>query len=380
MAVTTLDAEAIRDAVPMPDAIEAVRQGFLDLAAGHFEMPTRTALSDGQFLDMAVHHRPSGTAMFKTLSLNFDGRDPAIVGTVVWSDLARADQLVADAGAVTTLRTGAVTGVATDLMASPDARRLVVFGTGAQAPDQVRAVLAVRPVEHVTLVGRDAARAERLADRVRTEFGEVEVETALDAEKPLAQADVVCCATTAQEPLFALDALPEQVHVNAIGAFRPTMRELPDELLAGGLVVVDEREAILEESGEILHAIDAGLVRRRRPGRARSRTHRRRHPDPAHLVQVRRRGGPGLGRGPAAGGPLPRLTPCRRSRPADAGRAESRPRTPNSSRNPTLVELVETIPRRSSRRPVLPVSSAASCSAGRATAPVERVEPVEQLP
>jgi ornithine cyclodeaminase len=76
----------------------------------------------------------------------------------------------------------------------------------------------------------------------------------------LTGADVVCCATTAREPLFPLDALPEQVHVNAIGAFRPTMRELPDELLGDGLVVIDEREAILEESGEILHAIAAGAM------------------------------------------------------------------------------------------------------------------------
>ncbi len=260
MAVTTLDAEDIRAAVSMADAVEAVRQGFLDLASGDFEMPTRTVLRDGQFLDMAVHHRPTGTAMFKTLSLEFDGRDPAIVGTIVWSDLARTDQLVADAGAVTTLRTGAVSGVATDLMARPDARRLVVFGTGAQAPDQVRAVLAVRPVEHVTLVGRDLSRAEALADRLRRELDDVEIEATRDVEKPLAQADVVCCATTAREPLFSLDSLPEQVHVNAIGAFRPTMRELPDELLGDGLVVVDEREAILEESGEILHAMEAGLV------------------------------------------------------------------------------------------------------------------------
>ncbi len=76
----------------------------------------------------------------------------------------------------------------------------------------------------------------------------------------MAAADVVCCATTAREPLFSLDALPEQVHVNAIGSFRPTMRELPDELLGGGLVVVDDRAAVLEESGEILHALAAGAI------------------------------------------------------------------------------------------------------------------------
>lgn len=260
MGVVTVSAEEVRKAVSMHEAIAAVRQSFIDLAGGHFEMPTRTALRDGQFLDMATHHRPSGTAMFKTLSLNFTGRQPAILGTVVWSDVDSTEQLVADAGAVTTLRTGAVTGVATDLMAPTSARRLVVIGTGAQAPDQVRAVRAVRPIDHVTLVGRDPSRAEHLAHALTDELSDARVETTQDVVAALTGADVVCCATTARQPLFALDALPEQVHVNAIGAFRPTMRELPDELLGDGLVVIDEREAILEESGEILHAIAAGAM------------------------------------------------------------------------------------------------------------------------
>jgi ornithine cyclodeaminase/alanine dehydrogenase-like protein (mu-crystallin family) len=258
--VVPVSAEQVHEAVSMAEAIEAVRQGFVDLAAGQFEMPVRTALRDGQFLVMAAHHRPSGTAMFKTLSLNFDGRDPAIVGTVVWSDLRTSEQLVADAGAVTTLRTGAVTGVATDLLAPDDARRCVVIGTGAQAPDQLRAVRAVRAIDEVTLVGRDPARAERLATALADEMGEVRVEVAPHLETALSSADVVCCATTALEPLFAVDALPDRVHVNAIGSFRPTMRELPDELLGGGLVVVDQRAAVLEEAGEILHALSAGAI------------------------------------------------------------------------------------------------------------------------
>jgi len=260
MPVITLDATQVREAVPMADAVAAVRQAFVDLAAGHFEVPTRTALRDGQFLDMPCHHRPSGTAAFKLLSLDFEGRDPAILGSVVWSDLARTTQLVVDAVEVTTLRTGAVSGVATDLLAPPGASRLVVVGTGAQAADQVRAVHAVRPLERVTLVGRDAGRAEALAARLATELAGVRVDSTLDLTAALATAEVVCCATTATEPLFALDDLPERVHVNAIGSFRPSMRELPDELLAGGLVVVDERDAILEEAGEVLHAIGAGVL------------------------------------------------------------------------------------------------------------------------
>jgi ornithine cyclodeaminase len=198
--------------------------------------------------------------VFKLLSLNFAGRQPAILGSVVWGDVEGTDQLVADATEVTTLRTGAVSGVATDLLAPPDARRLVVIGTGAQAPDQVRAVHAVRPLERLTVVGRDRSRADRLAASLSDELTDVHVQATLDLEGALAAAEIVCCSTTATEPLFTLDVLPERVHVNAIGSFRPTMRELPDELLGAGLVVVDDRAAILEEAGEVRHAIEAGVL------------------------------------------------------------------------------------------------------------------------
>jgi ornithine cyclodeaminase/alanine dehydrogenase-like protein (mu-crystallin family) len=259
--VVTLSAEQIRAAVPMGDAIDAVRAGFVSLARGEFEMPTRTALRDGRFLVMSVHHEPTASAVIKTLSINFADRHPAIVGTVTWSDLQRTDHLIADAATVTALRTGAASGVATHLLARPDAASLTVIGTGAQAADQVRAVHAVRPLSELTLVGRSAERAEALAARLAEEFPELKIAIGTDADDAVASADVVCCATTSTEPLFALESLKPDVHVNAIGAFRPTMRELPDELLAdAGTVYIDEKEGILEESGEIIHALAAGAI------------------------------------------------------------------------------------------------------------------------
>ncbi|MGR7024882.1 ornithine cyclodeaminase family protein [Geodermatophilus sp. URMC 62] len=259
MQTTTLDERAIREAVTMTEAIDAVRRGFIDLARGEFEMPTRTALRNGQFLVMSAHHRSTASAMIKTLSVNFE-RKPAISGTVVWSEIGRLDHLVADAGAVTTLRTGAAVGVATDLLAAPEAARLTVIGAGGQAPDQVRAVHAVRPLRRLTVVDTDERRAHALVDGLAPELAGVELRAATDPESAVREAEIVCCATNATSPLFPESALPAHVHVNAIGAYRPTMRELPDELLATSTVVVDEMQAILEESGEIIHALEAGAI------------------------------------------------------------------------------------------------------------------------
>ncbi|WIV57774.1 ornithine cyclodeaminase family protein [Amycolatopsis nalaikhensis] len=253
-----LDAEDVRKAVPMTAAVNAVREAFLEL--GHFEVPQRLSFGGGTTLVMSACHTPTSTTVVKTLNLA-PGRTPMILGTLVWN--TAEGQVVADAVEVTTLRTGAASGVATDLLAPPSASRLALLGTGAQAADQVRAVAAVRPVRSLAVFGRDRARASAFASRIRLEFPGVDVVVAPSAADAVADAEVVCCATSSSTPLFDVDALPERVHVNAIGSYLPSMRELPAELLASaGCLVVDQVSAVLEEAGEVIHAVENGLVAR----------------------------------------------------------------------------------------------------------------------
>ncbi|MEV6911173.1 ornithine cyclodeaminase family protein [Amycolatopsis sp. NPDC051071] len=252
----TLSDDEVRAAVPMRDAVEAVRHAFTELAAGHFTQPERLVFGGGRVLVMTAHHEPSGSAVVKTLSVRLD-RTPAILGTVVWT--GDGAPLVADATAVTTLRTGAVTGVATDLLAPADAGNLALLGSGAQAADQLRAIAAVRTLRAVTIHSRTAGNARKLAATLGDEFPAVSFRVAETVEDALADAEIVNCATSSGTPLFTLSALPEQVHVNAIGSFRPSMRELPAELLAtASVVVVDQVEAALAEAGEIIQALEDG--------------------------------------------------------------------------------------------------------------------------
>jgi ornithine cyclodeaminase len=256
--VRVLSADDVRRAVPMSVAIDAVRDAFRELAAGNFVLPPRQIFGDGAVLVMSAYHSPTGTAVVKKIGIALD-QVPAIRATLIWT--GRGEQLVADGSSITTLRTGAVVGVATDLLAPADATRLTVIGSGAQAPDQVRAVLAVRPIADVTVTGRSAGRAEALALELAGEFPAVRFTSSTDVDAAVADAHVICCATSSSTPLFAADALPATVHVNAIGAFRPSMRELPRELLAcATTVLVDQREAALEESGEVIDAVRAGSI------------------------------------------------------------------------------------------------------------------------
>ena len=259
MRLETVDHDEVLALVGMTDAIDAVRRAYIDVERGHFEMPARLPLAEGQFLFMPTHHRPSGSAVVKALSLNFE-RVPPIAGSVIWIELSRADSLVIDAEAVTVLRTGAAVGVATDLMAPAQASRLAMFGAGAQALHQVQAVNAVRPLDHVTVVDLDRSRAELLVTRLRRALPDASVSVESDNERALDGAQIVNCATTSREALFSLDALLPTVHVNAIGAFRPGMRELPDDLLARSTVVVDDPSAAMSEAGEIIAAVASGVL------------------------------------------------------------------------------------------------------------------------
>lgn len=249
----------VRAEVPMTRAVEAVRTAFIAFAAGEFELPLRTALGDGQFLTMNARHVPTNTAVVKAVSIDFDRR-PAVQGVVSFLALGDSATVTMPAEVVTGLRTGAVSGVATDALTRPDAKRLTLIGLGAQAPNQLRAVRAVRDIEHVTLIDRRPESATAFIRDHAEALDGVEFVVSRSVNEAVAGADVICCATPSVEPLFELSALPERVHVNAVGSFRPVMRELPDALLANARVVVDQRDAAVAEAGEIRHALASGAI------------------------------------------------------------------------------------------------------------------------
>ncbi|MEL4161651.1 ornithine cyclodeaminase family protein [Corynebacterium bovis] len=257
---TWTDGEELRRRLSMRTLVDVTRAAFIDHQHGRFEIPVRETLDDGALLVMPIRHRNIPGLAVKTMSLNSD-RNPTIAGTVLWEDPERVRHVLVDGATATTMRTGAVSGVATDLLAREGARHLVVVGAGGQAPDQVRAVAAVRDLTTVTIVSRrlESARrcVERLADDPALEG--VEITAAEDVRAAVGRADIVCCVTPAEEPLFRLDDLAPGTHVNLIGSFRPSMREMSGHDVASvDRLVVDDIEAVTTESGEIIDALEAG--------------------------------------------------------------------------------------------------------------------------
>lgn len=165
-----------------------------------------------------------------------------------------------DGTALTNLRTPAVSALAVRHLARPDAHRLVVFGSGPQAWGHVLALRTVRPIDEVTVVGRDPARARAMADRVG-DSGLVAQTGTADA---VADADIVVCATTAGEPLFAGELVPDDACVVAVGSHEPDRRELDGALLrraaGAGCVVVETPTTALREAGDVVLAIEEGVL------------------------------------------------------------------------------------------------------------------------
>jgi ornithine cyclodeaminase len=260
MTLLSLDDTGTRSTLVPHRLIEEVRRAFADLRDGRFELPQRVALADSGYLVMPTRHRPTESLVVKTLSLAAD-RDPMISGLVSWSTLAHDTIVVAPAETITALRTGAISGLVTDLVDDPAASRLAIFGAGALAGDQVRFIHAVRPLTKVRFIVRTPSRAEALVQQLRAELPDTDITVTTPADRRLSDVDLVCCATTSTEPLFASDELDETVHVTAVGSYKPVMHEFGADLISSAsAVIVDDLHACMTESGELIDAVEEAVI------------------------------------------------------------------------------------------------------------------------
>lgn len=230
-----LDATASRQALPMPDAVEAMAQAF----AGEAETPLRSIVGPSLVMPGTL----DGLMAVKVVSI-VPGNP---VGLVMVFGEDGTPLGVVDGPTITAIRTGAGSGLATRLLARENASTLAMLGSGAMAFDQIEAVRAVRPIDRVLVWSRSIDNARKMAERVGGE-------AVPDADEAVAEADVVSCATPATTPLFDADSVRPGTHVNAVGAFTPEMAELSPALLERAYVVVDDVEAAAAEAGDLIRA------------------------------------------------------------------------------------------------------------------------------
>lgn len=246
--VRILDHDDVTRLLPMSACIDVMVEALASLARGEVYNPLRSIVrppGDESLLGLMPAHRGGGRRVWglKTIAI-FPGNSARGLdshqGYVSLFDGETGEPLtLMNAGAITAIRTAAVSAVATRLLAREDARVLAILGTGIQGASHLAAMRAVRDFERVVVWSRTPGRIAG-------------VEEAASAVEAVRDADVVVTATYAAEPIVERSWLKPGVHVNAVGASAPTARELDTQTMRDAAVFVDRRESALNESGDFL--------------------------------------------------------------------------------------------------------------------------------
>ena len=259
MPIRILSAADVRAALPMPKAIEAMRHAYSQLSADNVTAPPRQHLSTdkGVTLIMPAYLPERSEFGIKVVSVYDDNPNlnlPRITATVLVLDPATGTpKAFMDGASLTAIRTGAGGGVAADLLARQDAKKVGLFGAGVQARAQLQAVMAVRNIASVNLISRTEASAQQLATEISKWTDPPKVNIVSTPQKVVEDADIVLCATTSATPLFDGNDLQPGTHITAVGTFVPEKREVDTTTIRrSDRIVVDSREACAEEAGDLI--------------------------------------------------------------------------------------------------------------------------------
>jgi ornithine cyclodeaminase/alanine dehydrogenase len=256
----------------MKDVIDAVEGGFRAVARGEANVPDRLRLDvpdqNGIVLEMPAYlssrggeQASLGTKIVSVFEGNIRRGLDSIQGVFLLLDSETGAPLSLMEGRfITAIRTAATSAVATKYMTSPGPKRLAVFGAGVQARFHIDAMIEVAQIERVMIVSRNADKARALSDVVRESHGlACEV---VSAEQATATANLICTCTSSPAPLFDGKLLTGRTHINAVGAFTPSTREIDSETVRRARVILDAESAAGREAGEILIPIAEGIINR----------------------------------------------------------------------------------------------------------------------
>ena len=262
MKIKIFNAEDIRRTISMAEAIEVVKEAFVQLSEKKAQAPVRTSLKVSGQGDVALimpafleKSRALGAKLVTVFPANPKKGLPATQALVFLVDAETGSPLAIYEGTyLTRLRTGAATGAATQLLSRPESETLAIFGAGGQALLQALGVLAVREIREVRIFDLIAARAEGLKEELTrlADSKKVKVLRADSAEKAAVEADILVTATTSRTPVFPGRVLSPGAHINAMGAFTPEMQEVDEETILRSRIFVDSLETCLEEAGDLI--------------------------------------------------------------------------------------------------------------------------------
>ncbi len=260
----------VRDLLPMRECIDLMSTVMKALAENTAVQPLRSSfLVEGEAGFLALmpamlgDPRVVGVKVLSIFPRNEGGPKPTHQGAVLLFDRDDGRPLAfVDAASITEIRTAAVSGVATRVLAREDCSTLAVLGAGPQAHAHAIAMHLVRPVSRIHLWSRSGEHARTLGAQLGSELGaSVDIRTFDTAEDAVQRADLVCTTTSAREPIVQGSWIEDGTHINAVGAATPGFRELDTALVARCRLFVDRRESTLAEADEYRVPLAEGAIR-----------------------------------------------------------------------------------------------------------------------
>jgi ornithine cyclodeaminase len=267
MKVLIANQDEVAALMPMEDCIEVMAEALKMAADGDVLLPLRTMMllpDDESLLGLMPSYlggiQSVGVKVIAAFPQNYGTEYDAHQGVVLLFDTERGLlRAIVDGTAITAIRTAAVSGVATRLLAREDAGDLALIGAGTQAKAHLAAMREVRDVTRVRVFSLPREGAEAFAAREGERHG-IEIEVAESAQAAVDGADIICTVTTAKEPVLHGAWIAPGAHINAVGAFTPTTRELDSEAVTRARLYVDRRESTLAEAGEFIIPFQEGLI------------------------------------------------------------------------------------------------------------------------
>jgi alanine dehydrogenase len=271
MNIKILSRNDVQQSVTMKQAIDVVKQAFISFTRKEAILPLRTQIPvkeyEGTTLFMPAYLSKMESLGAKIVSVfpkNVKHNRPTIHALVIICD-AKTGQPSAmmDGTYLTALRTGAVSGVATDLLARKEAGTAAIIGAGIQGRTQLEAICCVRKIQRVVVYDKSPRIAESFSEEMQNRGNPIpgDISAVNSPERAVSEADVICVATTSFTPVFEDTHLKSGVHINGVGSYTPQMQEIPEKTILRARVIVDSVAACLQEAGDLIIPVKNGLIK-----------------------------------------------------------------------------------------------------------------------
>lgn len=268
MSVLILNHTEVEQLLPMRECIEVMADAFSALARGAVEQPLRTIFRPPNVkgvMALMPTFRGSDRPLFGLKAICVFpgnatiGKDAHQGGVLLFDGVTGELLAMANASAITAIRTAAVSALATKVLANEDAGDLALIGAGVQARKHLEAIACVRKLRRVRVTALRFERAKSLADEMQSSVS-IPIEPVETAEEAVRGADIIVTATTTREPVLRREWISAGAHINAIGTFSPKAREIDSATMAAASVFTDRRESAFNEAGDYLLAAQEGMI------------------------------------------------------------------------------------------------------------------------